>query len=104
MTRKYTSKLLDMISEGQVSQSEVFSACLHHMSEADVKEMMHDNEFYETCPMCGGPLELDSSGEWGPCEECTNTCPECDGDMDTDCFGKPRCPVCDDPCPGCCDQ
>lgn len=45
MARQYTNKLLDMIAEGLLETEAVLLACLKYMSEDDVKDMMHCNEF-----------------------------------------------------------
>ena len=45
MTREYTTKLLEMIDEGILDRDMVIMACVKYMSEDDVKDMMHCNEF-----------------------------------------------------------
>lgn len=45
MTREYTNKLLEMIDEGLLDKDTVIMACVKYMSEDDVKDMMHCNEF-----------------------------------------------------------
>lgn len=45
MTRQYTNKLLEMIEEGLLDKDTVIMACVKYMSEDDVKDMMHCNEF-----------------------------------------------------------
>lgn len=45
MTREYTTKLLEMIEEGLLDRDTVIMACVKYMSEDDVKDMMHCNEF-----------------------------------------------------------
>ena len=47
MTRKYTNLLLQMIEEGLLDKDNVILACVKYMSEDDVKDMMHCNEFFE---------------------------------------------------------
>lgn len=45
MTRKYTTKLLDMVADGWLDRDTVINACVKYMSEDDVKDMMEHNEF-----------------------------------------------------------
>ena len=45
MTREYTNKLLEMVEEGILDRDNVIMACVKYMSEDDVKDMMHTNEF-----------------------------------------------------------
>lgn len=45
MSRKYTSRLLELVEEGSVDKDIVIQACLEYMSEADVKDMMINNDF-----------------------------------------------------------
>jgi len=45
MTRKYTNKLLEMVEYGLLDRDLVILACVKYMSEDDVKDMMHANEF-----------------------------------------------------------
>lgn len=45
MTREYTTKLLEMVEEGLLDRDTVIMACVKYMSEDDVKDMMHCNEF-----------------------------------------------------------
>lgn len=45
MTRKYATQLLGMIEEGLLNKDDVIMACIKHMSEDEVKDMMHVNEF-----------------------------------------------------------
>lgn len=47
MTRKYTNQLLDMIEQGLLDKDTVIMACVKYMSEDDVKDMMHCNEFVD---------------------------------------------------------
>jgi hypothetical protein len=47
MSREYTNKLLEMIDEGLLDKDTVITACVNYMSEDDVKDMMHHNEFIE---------------------------------------------------------
>jgi len=44
-TRKVTNQLLDMIEDGILDPEAVLMACLQYMSEADVADMAHSNEF-----------------------------------------------------------
>lgn len=44
--RYYTNMLLEMIEDGRLDRDTVINACTSYMSEAEVRDMMHDNEFY----------------------------------------------------------
>jgi len=46
-TRKVTNQLLELIEEGILDAQTVLKACLSYMSEADVADMAHSNEFIE---------------------------------------------------------
>lgn len=46
MTREYTRHLLNLIDEGVLDRSTVITACLNYMSEAEVKDMCHSNDFF----------------------------------------------------------
>jgi len=46
-TRKVTKQLLEMIEDGILDPQTVLEACLSYMSEADVADMAHSNEFLE---------------------------------------------------------
>lgn len=43
--REFTNKLLEMIEEGLLDRDNVIMACVKYMSEDEVKDMMHANEF-----------------------------------------------------------
>ena len=45
MTRKFTNKLLEMVEEGLLDKDTVILACVKYMSEDDVADMMHANDF-----------------------------------------------------------
>ena len=47
MTRQYTNKLLEMVDEGILDRDSVIMACVKYMSEDEVRDMMHANEFIE---------------------------------------------------------
>ena len=47
MSRKITTKILEMIDDGLLSYESVANACLSYMSEDDVADMAHCNEFIE---------------------------------------------------------
>ena len=47
MTRQATTKLLEMIEEGILNRDTVIMACVKYMSEDDVADMCHCNEFFE---------------------------------------------------------
>lgn len=44
-TRKVTNQILELIEEGVLDPQAVVEACLLYMSEADVADMAHCNEF-----------------------------------------------------------
>ena len=46
MTRKATNKILEMVEEGLLDRDKVIMACLKYMSEDDVADMAHINEFF----------------------------------------------------------
>jgi len=45
MVRQFTNQLLEMIEDSMLESETVLLACLKYMSEDDVKDMMHRNEF-----------------------------------------------------------
>jgi hypothetical protein len=47
MSRKVTNKLLEMIEDGILDKDQVILACVNYMSEDDVADMAHCNEFIE---------------------------------------------------------
>jgi hypothetical protein len=47
MTRKATTRILEMVDEGILDRDTVIMACLKWMSESDVAEMAHANEFWD---------------------------------------------------------
>ena len=47
MTREYTNKLLEMVEHGLLDRDNVIMACVKYMSEDDVRDMMHCNEFID---------------------------------------------------------
>ena len=46
LTRQATCKLLEMIEEGLLDRDNVIMACVKYMSEDDVADMCHINEFF----------------------------------------------------------
>jgi len=46
MTRKATNKILEMVEEGLLNKDTVIMACLKYMSEDEVADMAHANEFF----------------------------------------------------------
>lgn len=44
--REYTEKILEAVEEGMLDKDNVIMACLKYMSEDDVKDMAHCNEFF----------------------------------------------------------
>lgn len=47
MTREYTNHLLQLIEEGIMDKDTVITACLKYMSEAEVRDMCHANDFFD---------------------------------------------------------
>ena len=47
MSREYTCKLLEMVEHGLLDRDNVIMACVKYMSEDEVRDMMHSNEFIE---------------------------------------------------------
>ena len=47
MTRQATNRLLEMVEEGILDRDSVILACVNYMSEDDVADMCHANEFFE---------------------------------------------------------
>ena len=48
MTRKATNRLLEMIEDGLLNKDTVIMACVKYMSEDDVADMCHHNEFFDS--------------------------------------------------------
>ena len=46
MTREATNKILEMVEEGVLDKDNVILACLKYMSEDEVADMAHINEFF----------------------------------------------------------
>ena len=46
MTREATDRILTMVEEGLLDRDTVIMACLKYMSEDDVRDMAHANEFF----------------------------------------------------------
>ena len=46
MTREATCKLLEMVEEGVLDRDNVIMACVKYMSEDDVADMCHINDFF----------------------------------------------------------
>ena len=46
MPRQATDKILEMIDEGILDKDTVIMSCLKYMSEDDVADMAHSNEFF----------------------------------------------------------
>ena len=58
MTRQATNKILELIEEGLLDKDTVIMACLKYMSEDEVADMAHANEFFydEVCTSCGDDI------------------------------------------------
>jgi hypothetical protein len=48
--RGYTTKLYELISEGIVDKDYVLNACLNHMSEDEIRDMMESNDLIDEEP------------------------------------------------------
>ena len=48
MTRQATNKILEMVDDGILDKDTVIMSCLKYMSEDDVADMAHHNEFLAT--------------------------------------------------------
>jgi hypothetical protein len=46
VTRKATNKILEYVEQGLLDKDNVIMACLKYMSEDDVADMAHVNEFF----------------------------------------------------------
>jgi len=46
--RQATDKILEMVEEGILDKDTVIMSCLKYMSEDDVADMAHSNEFFIT--------------------------------------------------------
>ena len=46
--RQATNRVLEMVEEGVLDRDTVIMACLKYMSEDDVADMAHSNEFFMT--------------------------------------------------------
>jgi len=46
MTRQATDKVLEMVEQGILDRDTVIMSCLKYMSEDDVADMAHSNEFF----------------------------------------------------------
>ena len=47
MPRKMTTKLLEAIEDGLLDRDTVIMACVKYMSEEEVSDMCHCNEFFD---------------------------------------------------------
>lgn len=46
--RKYTCRLLEMVDDGILSAADVMNAAMSYMSDSDVEDMMHMNQWDDT--------------------------------------------------------
>lgn len=46
MPRGATTRILEMVEEGTLDKDTVIMACLKYMSESDVADMAHCNDFF----------------------------------------------------------
>jgi hypothetical protein len=53
--REATNRILELVEEGLLDRDTVIMACLKYMSEDDVSDMAHANEFF---------LDEDEDEEW----------------------------------------
>lgn len=69
-TRKVTTHILDMIADGLLDAEQVVLACLKYMSEDEVADMAHINEFTEAVEDDDQDTWEQSEYEPCPCEVC----------------------------------
>jgi len=82
-TRQATNRLLEMIEEGLLDRDTVIMACVKYLSEDDVADMCHINEFF---------YDDEDEDEHDPeCEGCEHDCP-----WQGNPLGAPYCQICDD--------
>jgi hypothetical protein len=67
--REITNQILEMIEQGILEKDAVITACLSYMSEADVADMAHINEFL--------PEEDDYDGQPDDAQEWHDFDPDC---------------------------
>ena len=65
MTREATNRILEMVEDGTLDRDLVITACLKYMSEADVADMAHANEFF-ACSECSSLVDANEQ----LCDEC----------------------------------
>jgi hypothetical protein len=59
-TREITNKILEAVEEGRLDKDTVITACLKYMSEYEVADMAHANEFL----LDDDEDEVDTYHEW----------------------------------------
>ena len=59
-TREITNKILEAVEEGRLNKDTVITACLKYMSENEVADMAHANEFF----LDDDEDEVDTYHEW----------------------------------------
>ena len=67
--RKYTCRLLEMVDSGVLSADDVMIAAMSYMSDSDVEDMMHMNQWDD--PVEGDDTEKDDSVEENDEDEIT---------------------------------
>jgi hypothetical protein len=60
-TREITNKILEAVEEGRLNKDTVITACLKYMSEYEVADMAHANEFFSDDE---DEDEVDTYHEW----------------------------------------
>jgi hypothetical protein len=63
--REATNRILELVEEGMLDRDTVIMACLKYMSEDDVSDMAHANEFFldeDEDEECDG--QPDEAQEW----------------------------------------
>jgi hypothetical protein len=70
MTREATNKILELVEEGILDRDTVIMACLKYMSEDDVADMAHANDFfYDEDEDDGQPSWEQEWEDFGECYE-----------------------------------
>lgn len=67
--REATNKILELVEEGILDKDEVIMACLKYMSEDDVADMAHVNEFFYEEDDDGQPTWEQEWADFGECYE-----------------------------------
>ena len=85
MTRQATNRILEMVECGLLDKDQVILACLKYMSEDEVADMAHANEFFfaeenedekyaRTCSECGKGMNEGYCFDGGRAYYCSDEC------------------------------